>query len=253
MRILLTNDDGISAEGLKTLEKIAHELSDDVWIVAPSFEKSGVARSISLHDPLRVEELSPKKYHVSGTPADCVIMACRILLKDNPPDLILSGVNRGANMATDCLYSGTIGGAMEGAQFNIRSMALSQFFNYQQNKIVPWECATTHGAQTIEKLLSTTAPDQIAFNINFPNCSPEQVKGSKVTTIGSHIDSQFDMDERIDNRGVPYYWMGFRGRPETTLEGTDIDAVYNNYISVTPIISDITASSALKETKALLK
>jgi 5'/3'-nucleotidase SurE len=114
MRILLTNDDGIHAPGLKVLEEIARELSDDLWIFAPETDQSGVSHSLSLNDPLRLRMVDERRYAVKGTPTDCVIMGLRHVLKDNPPDLILSGVNRGQNVAEDVTYSGTIAGAMRG-------------------------------------------------------------------------------------------------------------------------------------------
>src|ERR1700733_6540605 len=126
MRILLTNDDGIHAAGLKLLESIAAELSDDVTIVAPENDQSGVAHSLSLNDPLRLREISPRHFAVKGTPTDCVIMGVRLVMKDRPPDLILSGINRGLNVAEDVTYSGTIAGAMEGTLLGIPSIALSQ-------------------------------------------------------------------------------------------------------------------------------
>src|SRR5580693_1638404 len=126
MRILLTNDDGIYAPRLGVLEEIAHVLSDDVWIVAPESDQSGVSHSLSLNDPLRLREVAPKHFAVKGTPTDCVIMGVRHIMKDAPPDLILSGVNRGQNVAEDVTYSGTIAGAMEGTTHGVPSFALSQ-------------------------------------------------------------------------------------------------------------------------------
>ena len=128
MQILLTNDDGIHAAGLKLLELIAGELSDDVTVVAPENDQSGVAHSLSLSDPLRLREIGPRHFALKGTPTDCVIMGVRKILADHPPDLVLSGVNRGQNVAEDVTYSGTIAGAMEGALLGIPSIALSQAY-----------------------------------------------------------------------------------------------------------------------------
>ena len=137
MRILLTNDDGIHAPGLGVLEKIAGELSDDIWVVAPETDQSGVSHSLSLNDPLRLREIGPRHFAVKGTPTDCVIMAVRHILSDSAPDLVLSGVNRGQNVAEDITYSGTIAGAIEGTILGIPSMALSQAYGLttRQNPI----------------------------------------------------------------------------------------------------------------------
>ena len=149
-RVLVTNDDGIHAPGLKTLEAIARALSDDVWVVAPETDQSGVAHSLSLNDPLRLREISDRHFAVKGTPTDCVIMGVRHVLKDKLPDLVLSGVNRGANLAEDVTYSGTIAGAFEGSILGIRSMALSQAFGLDKtSKGIRWQTALAHGPRLI--------------------------------------------------------------------------------------------------------
>jgi 5'-nucleotidase len=142
MRILLTNDDCIHAEGLAALERIARELTDDVWIVAPETDQSGLAHSLTLSEPLRLRKIDDKRFALRGTPTDCVIMGVREVL-DEKPDLVLSGVNAGANMADDVTYSGTIAGAIEGTLQGIKSMALSQAYNHAGGRVVPWEVAET--------------------------------------------------------------------------------------------------------------
>src|SRR5208282_3511404 len=141
MRVLITNDDGIHAPGLKAAENIARALSDDVWVVAPESEQSGASHSLTLTFPLRLREIEEKRFAVSGTPTDCVLMAVAEMMKDARPDLILSGVNRGSNMADDVTYSGTIAGAMEGCSIGIPSIALSQAYGFEQRNDVPWNCA----------------------------------------------------------------------------------------------------------------
>src|SRR5215471_13672173 len=145
MRILLTNDDGIHAHGLEVLEKIARQLSDDVWVVAPETDQSGVAHSLSLNDPLRLRELGPRHFAVKGTPTDCVIMATRHILRDGRPDLILSGVNRGRNAAEDVTYSGTVAGAIEGTVLAIPSCSLSQSFTTPPRHNLHWATALKFG------------------------------------------------------------------------------------------------------------
>src|SRR6202045_4846777 len=145
MRILLTNDDGIHAPGLGVLEKIAGSLSDDIWVVAPETDQSGVSHSLSLNDPLRLREIGPRHYAVKGTPTDCVIMAARHIMRDHPPDLVLAGVNRGQNVAEDVTYSGTIAGAMEGTILGIPSMALSQCYGLATRQQPHWDTAIKYG------------------------------------------------------------------------------------------------------------
>src|SRR6478672_9978756 len=153
MRILITNDDGIHAEGLNVLERIARQLTDDVTVVAPETDQSGVAHSLSLNDPLRLRHVEGQRYAVKGTPTDCVIMGVRRIMRDNPPDLILSGVNVGHNLAEDVTYSGTIAGAMEGTLLGVRSFALSQGYPPGQREHAPFANAETHAPGLIRKLL----------------------------------------------------------------------------------------------------
>src|SRR5215210_1451938 len=145
MRILCTNDDGIHAPGLAALERIARELSDDIWIVAPETDQSGVAHSLSLNDPLRLREISERHFAVKGTPTDCVIMGVRHVMREVKPDLVLSGVNRGQNVAEDVTYSGTIAGAMEGTILGVPAIALSQAYGPAGRMAVRWQCAEHHG------------------------------------------------------------------------------------------------------------
>src|SRR5689334_10777683 len=153
MRILLTNDDGIDSPGLHALRQIAAELSDDVWVVAPETNQSGASHSLTLHEPLRMRQLDDRAFAVRGTPTDCVIMAVRHVLKDSAPALVLSGVNRGANLAEDVTYSGTIAGAFEGTTLGIRSIALSLAYGIEAGKGLRWETAISHGPALIKKLL----------------------------------------------------------------------------------------------------
>src|ERR671928_1272368 len=181
MRILVTNDDGIHAPGLKVLERIAAELSDDVWVVAPETDQSGVSHSLSLNDPLRLREIEARHYAVKGTPTDCVIMGIRHVMREARPDLVLSGVNRGQNVAEDVTYSGTVAGAMEGAILGVPSMALSQAYGPGGRDKVKWHCAEHHAARVIRRVLEEGVPPGVVINVNFPDCEPEQVRGIAVT------------------------------------------------------------------------
>ncbi|WP_430250093.1 5'/3'-nucleotidase SurE [Neorhizobium sp. DAR64860/K0K1] len=238
MRILLTNDDGIHAEGLAVLERIARQLSDDVWIVAPETDQSGYAHSLTLSEPLRLREISDRHYAVRGTPTDCVIMAMRHVM-GGKPDLVLSGVNVGANLADDVTYSGTVAGAIEGTLQGVRSIALSQAYRKENGRVLPWDTAESHGPGLIRKLLDTDLPAGTFLNVNFPACAPDNVQGTEVTSQGK-TDFDVAIDERQDGRGFPYYWLYFASRVGRQAEGTDINAIKANRISVTPLKLDLT-------------
>jgi 5'/3'-nucleotidase len=240
MRILVTNDDGINAPGLMCLEEIAEKLSDDVWVVAPETNQSGASHSLTLHEPLRCNEVSERRFAVRGTPTDCVIMGVRHILKDNPPDLVLSGVNFGSNIAEDVTYSGTIAGAIEGALLGIRSMAFSLAVGFDQEGDVHWETPLAFGPMIVKRLLEADLPDGILVNINFPDLAPEAVAGISVARQGRRDQNNLHVDARHDTWGNPYYWFGFERRKSNPDEGTDLWAIYKGLISVTPLHVDLT-------------
>src|ERR1700742_5201162 len=167
MRILVTNDDGIHSPGLAVTEKIARALSDDVWVVAPENEQSGASHSLTLTSPLRLRQITERRYAVSGTPTDCVMMPCLHTLKQQPPTLILSGINWGSNLADDVTYSGTIAGAMEGTALNIPSIALSQAYDEGGRLEIDWSAARAHGADVVKQLIEAGWPLGVLININF--------------------------------------------------------------------------------------
>jgi 5'-nucleotidase len=253
MRILCTNDDGIHAPGLKVVEEIARALSDDVWIVAPELDQSGVSHSLSLNDPLRLREVGPRHFAVRGTPTDCVIMGARHILRDHRPDVVLSGVNRGRNVAEDVVYSGTIAGALEGTILGLPSFALSQQFSPETRDKPLWETALKFGPEIVQKVMKQGVPRNTVINVNFPSCKPEEVRGVRVTRQGKRNLGFLKVDERRDGRGNPYFWIGFEGAAmmETPAEGTDLAALAANYVSVTPLRLDRTDeafSEALTQT-----
>ncbi|MEX0953799.1 MAG: 5'/3'-nucleotidase SurE [Rhizobiaceae bacterium] len=251
MRILLTNDDGIHAEGLAVLERIARQLSDDIWVVAPEADQSGLAHSLTLSEPLRLRQIDDRHFALRGTPTDCVIMGIRRLMPE-PPDLVLSGVNGGANLADDVTYSGTVAGAMEGTLLGVRSIALSQAYNFaEQGRVVPWETAETHAPDLLRRLLDTSLPAGVLLNVNFPRCTPDEVQGVAVANQGKLVHS-LSIEERRDGRGFPYYWLMF-GREQTeTVPGTDIAAIRDNRISITPLHLDLTAHEVKDRLKKAL-
>jgi 5'-nucleotidase len=240
MRILVTNDDGIAAPGLVALERIAAELSDDVWVVAPAEEQSGAGHSLTLSRPVRLREIAPRRYAVQGTPTDCVMLALGAVLKDAKPDLILSGVNRGGNLAEDVTYSGTVSAAMEGCLAGIRSIALSQVMADYTMGMEDFSTATTHGADIIRRVQTIDWPPGVLININFPPVAADAISGVRVTEQGFRDYGNIHLVERIDPRGFPYYWHGFGKEKLVPGHDTDLKAMHEAAISVTPLHLDMT-------------
>jgi 5'-nucleotidase len=242
MRILCTNDDGIHAPGLKVVEEIARALSDDVWIVAPELDQSGVSHSLSLNDPLRLREVGPRHFAVRGTPTDCVIMGARHILGDTMPDIVLSGVNKGRNVAEDVAYSGTIAGALEGTILGLPSFALSQEFSNATREAPLWDTALKFGPPILRKVIAAGIPKNTVINVNFPACPPDEVAGICVTRQGKRNLGFLKVDQRRDGRGNPYFWIGFERAAvlDTPEEGTDLAALAARFVSVTPLRLDRT-------------
>lgn len=262
MRILLTNDDGLRAPGMEILRKIAAEISDDVWVVAPDSEQSAASRGVSLHNPVRVIKSSDKVYSVTGTPTDSVILALKDVMKEAPPDLVLSGVNRGQNIAEDISFSGTVAGALQGMQMGVPSISLSLAKGLQRQASKPdashsnpepaknegrlrysrleWDTALSYGPKLIKDLLAIGWPSTVVMNINFPDCPPDEVKGIEVTRQGHRDFQMTGVDKRAHPRGGSYFWMTYGAQKSNPPSGTDIRAIYDGYISVTPLHVDLT-------------
>ena len=239
MRILVTNDDGIHADGLAVCEAIAQSIGAEVWTVAPESDQSGVAHSLSLNDPLRLREAGPQRFAVLGTPTDCVIMALKHIMP-SPPDLILSGVNRGQNVAEDVTYSGTVAAAMEGTILGVPSIALSQAYGPGGRENIAWDCARQHAPALIKKVLEIGIDAGTLVNINFPNCQPAEVVGTRVTTQGQRDANFLRIEARNDGRMIPYYWIGFTRGQYDLGHGTDLEALAEQHISVTPLRLNLT-------------
>ncbi len=247
-RILVTNDDGIHAPGLEVMEKIAKSLAKDVWVVAPELEQSGASHSLTLSDPLRVRKISRRRYAVRGTPTDCVMMGVHELVEGKRPDLILAGVNRGGNLGEDVTYSGTIAAAMEGTLIRIPSIALSQ--SVAPGELPKWSTAGHHGADVVRRLVTTGWHRDVLINVNFPDVPHAAVKGLAVCRQGRRDFKDLTIDGRIDARGQPYYWLGFRRHEEAHGHDTDLAAVMDGRIAITPLQLDLTATRSLKALEA---
>jgi 5'-nucleotidase len=249
-RILITNDDGLRATGLKILVKVARSLSSDVWVVSPEQEQSAASHSLTLRRPLRIRKAGAKRYAVDGTPTDCVLLAINYILKDHKPTLCLSGINRGSNLGEDVTYSGTIAAAMEATLLGVPSIALSQAVTPQE--LPRWSCAETHAAEVIRKVTRVAWPKSVLLNVNFPDLPPDKVKGVELARQGRHkIGDQ--LVRNIDPRGQPYYWIGAMRLEDPTQPGTDIAAVNAGKISVTPLYLDLTHRPTMRRLSLALK
>ena len=247
MRILLTNDDGVNATGLKVLEKIARLFSDDIWIVAPAEEQSGAGHSLTLTVPVRLRRLGERRFCVTGTPTDSVMMAIAWIMKDDPPDLILSGVNRGANLGEDVTYSGTVSAAMEGALAGIPSIALSQSYAKEgMGDTVPFAAAESWADQVLRPLLDAPMAPRTLVNVNFPALPPDAVKGIRVARQGIRDYGRLRIVQRTDPRGYDYYWFGLAPVVQTPGHTTDLEAIADGFVAVTPLHLDLTHDASLE-------
>ena len=251
MRILLTNDDGIHAEGLVALENIAKALSDDIWICAPEYEQSGASRALTLSDPVRVRKLDPRRFATSGTPTDCVMLAIFELMEGAKPDLVLSGVNRGANLAEDVTLSGTVAGAIEGMAMGVPSIALSQTGWPTGNEDI-FAPAEHFAPGIIAKLVETGWPKDVIINVNFPARPVKEITEVEVTRQTFRDINVRHAEKRTDLRNRDYYWMGFRQERSSPADGTDLKAIYEGKISVTPLHIDLTHLETVNRLKGVL-
>src|SRR5436190_18286912 len=252
MRILITNDDGVNARGLRLLESVVRQFTDDIWIVAPSEEQSGAGHSLTLTTPVRLRRHDEKRFSVSGTPTDAVMMALAHIMKDSPPDLILSGVNRGANLAEDVTYSGTVSAAMEGALAGVPSIALSQAYARQGlGAGVPFAAAEAWAERVLRPLTETRMAARTLVNVNFPAIDPDAIKGVRVCRQGLRDYGRLRIIERSDPRGFPYFWFGLAPTVETPGHATDLESIADGYISVTPLHLDLTFEPAMSDLEGL--
>ncbi len=248
-RVLLTNDDGIDADGLAHLTTIARDVAEEVWIVAPERDQSGSSHSVSLHEPVRCRRLGDRHYAVSGTPSDCVLMATQHLMRDAPPAVVLSGINRGANVSDSVAYSGTLGAAMTALVMNVPAIALSQAFHSPEP--VPWGTALRYGPDLIRDLAGGPWGTDLCFNVNFPAIAPDAVSGRAVCRQGRGSIAGVRIEARMDTRDKPYYWFAFQhDYSGVTAADTDIEALRRNHIAISPLRlerNDETLEAALAE------
>lgn len=243
MRILLTNDDGIHAPGLVVLERIAAALSDDVWVCAPAEEQSGAGHSLTLHMPVRLVQHGDRRFAVTGTPTDAVNLALKKLFPDaRGPDLVISGINGGENLGDDVTYSGTISAAIEAALAGIPAVAMSQAMRDAGHGFT---AAEAWAGKVLAPLLDLQMARRTLINVNFPAVAPDRVKGIQVVRQGFHDYARGSVVEALDPRGRPYYWFGLDDIEHTLDHGTDLEAVSEGYIAVTPLQLDLTHHASI--------
>jgi 5'-nucleotidase len=241
-RVLISNDDGVHAPGIKVLEAAVKAVAREVWVVAPETEQSATSHSLTLRRPLRIRKVSDSRYAVDGTPTDSVLLGVNRVMRDLRPDIVMSGVNRGGNLGEDVHYSGTVAAAMEGALLGFPSVAFSQ--EYDDNRNVIWETSEFWMPKILERLASYDFQPGDLLNVNIPDCRPDEVVGMEVTRQGRRKIGGEIQDGR-DPRGEPYYWVGVQRDEEKFQAGTDLDACLRKVISITPLTLDLTAGREL--------
>lgn len=246
-RILVTNDDGIHAPGLKVLERIAKSLSSDVWVIAPESEHSGASHSLTLRRPLQINRITPRKFAVSGTPSDCTLIAVNHIIGDRRPDIVLSGVNRGANLGEDVLYSGTVAAAMEGAMLGIPAIAFSQV---RVKDKLHWETAAAFAPEVIRKLTSLPWPKGVLMSVNFPPVAPKDVTGIEIGRQGRRM-SHVEVVHARDPFEREVTWIGDFPTDEPEHPETDLGIILTKAVSVTPLHFDLTHGAMLKRMEGL--
>ena len=245
MKILITNDDGINSEGILALEQALKNLAD-IITVAPDRVQNSMSHALTLHRPLRVQEISPKRFAVDGTPADCVKLSLTGFL-DEHPELVVSGINKGPNLGDDIIYSGTVSAAIEGTLLSIPSIAISLV----TQKNFHFEAAADFTAILVSRILKKKLSPGTMLNVNVPAVPSQAIKGWRLTRQGKrHYVEQ--VVQRVDPRGRKYYWIGGDNLGFDVEEGTDCIAVHEGFISVTPLQVDMTHYRAFEEVETLM-
>lgn len=236
-RVLLVNDDGLEAPGLKLLETLVAPLVKEVWVVAPEREESGAGHAFSIHRPVRLRKAGKRRFAVDGLPADAAIVALGEVMCDAPPDIVLSGVNRGANIGDDVMYSGTVGAAAEAALSGFPAIAFS--LNRAPLGDPKWRTVERHLEATLDWALSAAWPNGIVLNINFPDVEADEVKGRRVTAVGRRKPGG-SIVKGLDPAGKPYLWITTERIYGAVSPDSDIQATRDGYISLSPLTLDMT-------------
>jgi len=245
-RVLLSNDDGIDAPGLKMLERVMAKLAREVWVVAPETEQSAASHSLTLRQPLRIRKVSPRHFAVNGTPTDSVLLGVNQVMKDCRPDLVISGVNKGGNLGEDVIYSGTVAAAMEGTLMDFPAIALSQ--DCRDRHPVKWATAEKWLPKVLKGLMKMQFPRSMLINVNFPDVTAARVSGIEVTRQGRRKIGG-DLQSGVDPRGDTYFWVGPQRIEDKFRKGTDLEAVNRGAISVSPLSTDLSHSGSIKKLK----
>ena len=241
-RVMLTNDDGIDAPGMEIMEHIAAQIAREVWVVAPEHDQSGQSHAISLHHALRINDRGNRRYGVTGTPGDCAAIGLCHLMKDHPPQLVLSGVNRGLNLGLETVFSGTVGGAMTAMMLGVPAIAMSQAYTDRQH--VTWDASRTLGPDVIRKLLALGWGKDAVINVNFPPLPPDQVGEMTLARQGVGMIAGMNVDTRTDPRGMDYHWLNFRRGDRQQGPESDYTALRAGKIVITPLRYDRTDEDA---------
>ncbi len=243
-RVLISNDDGIDATGITILREIASRLSDDIWVIAPSENRSGVSRSITLRRDVAIEEMAPKTYKCSGTPSDCIIFGMTQIL-DFPPNLVLTGINHGMNVADDILYSGTVAGAMEASLLGVPAIALSQ--RHGRDDPIDYAASRLYGTRVIRHILDMGIPQRTVMNVNFPKTKPNEIKGMKAAYLDQH-----KLGDVIVSGDAPnHFRLGPLNSDPKTSPGSDRAVLDDGWISLTPLMMNLTSHKVLDQVELL--
>lgn len=241
MKFLISNDDGLEAEGIRVLAECMHSLGT-VTIVAPEKNCSGASNSLTLDGPIKIKEMGKRTFRVAGTPTDCIHIALTGLL-DEDPDIVVSGINAGANLGDDVIYSGTVAAAMEGRFLGFPSVAISLVFGDGKHH---YETAGEAARRIVMQLRKDPLPADTILNVNVPDCPWDEIRGFEVTRLGYRHRAE-PVIKTVSPRGEELYWIGPAGAEQDAGTGTDFDAVRRKYISITPIHVDLTRYQALDQ------
>ncbi|WP_343564839.1 5'/3'-nucleotidase SurE [Kiloniella sp. b19] len=256
LRILISNDDGIHSGGIALLEELARQITDDVWVVAPDVEQSAASHALTLRKPLRFKSHGNQRYSVDGTPTDSVLMGVKHLLRDRKPDLILSGINHGMNLGEDVIYSGTVAAAMEGAILGIPSIAFSLRMR-ESDEAYFWDTPRAYLVDVVRKLWQgvlspdcATKPESLLYNVNFPSVPASEVAGIKACCQGHRVSGTALVDAE-DPHGRPLHWIGQYISHDCAIDGSDLNAIADRFVTVSPLQFDLTQYRALEQLEGL--